>query len=81
MSSHHPVTRVGRYLENSDIDDIATFLSALAFFARRNPDTQSAFDSATRALHSLDPDSERLDELQVQVRLLLETATGSAGPE
>jgi len=50
-------------------------LSALAFYAQPGPATQLNLEDATRALQSIDLNSERLEELQLQVRLLLENVS------
>jgi len=45
--------------------------SGLAFFLQPGADTQLGFESSTRALHGIDLNPQRLEELQLQVRLLL----------
>ncbi len=49
--------------------------SALEFYAQPGADTQLALESSTRALHDLDLNPQRLEELQLQLRLLLENVS------
>ena len=49
--------------------------SALAFYAQPRPETQLEFESSTRALHGINLIPERLEELQLQLRLLLENVS------
>jgi len=48
--------------------------SMLAFIAQPGPESQQALEGATRALSSLELNPQRLEELWVQFRLLLENA-------
>ena len=45
--------------------------SAMAFYLQPRPETKLELENSTRALHGIDLNSERLEELQLQVRLLL----------
>lgn len=49
--------------------------SALAFYAKPQADTQLKLESSTRALLDIDLNPERLEELQFQVRLLVENVS------
>ncbi|MCP5345308.1 MAG: cytochrome c peroxidase [Gammaproteobacteria bacterium] len=49
--------------------------SALAFYARPAADTRLALESATLALNDLNLNPQRLEELQLQVRMLLENVS------
>lgn len=50
--------------------------SALAFHARPGPDTRQVLELRAGALQDLELDSRRLEEFQLQVRLLLDNAPG-----
>jgi len=49
--------------------------SGLAFYVQPGPDTQLGFESSTRALRGINLNPQRLEELQLQVRLLLENVS------
>ena len=49
--------------------------SALTFYAQPRPESQLELESATQALQNIDLNPERVKELQVQVRLLLENVS------
>ena len=49
--------------------------SALEFYVQPRPDTQLKFESSTRALHGINLNTQRLEELNLQVRLLLENVS------
>lgn len=49
--------------------------TALAFYVQPGPDTQMGFESSSRALHGINLNPQRLEELQLQVRLLLENVS------
>lgn len=49
--------------------------SALAFYAQPDPNTQQSFESSNQALHDITLNPQRLEELQLQVRLLLENVS------
>ena len=46
-----------------------------AFYAQPGPGTQQEFEQATRALQGANLNPQRLEELQLQVRLLLENVS------
>ena len=49
--------------------------SVLEFYVQPNSDTQLVFESSTRALHELSLNPQRLEELKLQLRLLLENVS------
>jgi cytochrome c peroxidase len=49
--------------------------SALAYYAQPTPDTQQGVESSSGNLNGISLDPQRLEELQLQVRLLLENAS------
>lgn len=55
--------------------------TALAFYVQPGPDTQLGFENSSRALHGINLNPERLEELQLQVRLLLENVSIKKGTD
>lgn len=49
--------------------------NGLAFYVQPDADTQQGFESSTRALRGINLNPQRLEELQLQVRLLLENVS------
>lgn len=49
--------------------------NTLAFYLQPGPDTQLGFENSSRALHGINLNPQRLEELQLQVRLLLENVS------
>lgn len=55
--------------------------TALAFYVQPGPDTQLGFENSSRALRGINLNPQRLEELQLQVRLLLENVSIKKGTD